>query len=119
MLKHLTDISVAELAPEADEDGDEIGGFKLIFHFSPNPFFDQPTLVRTFSIFPIILIFSIRATEAPCKERFEIICEYLLYFTSPPDPFFDQPALVRCHPCSRTYTHNPAGYMMLSFWRSL
>jgi hypothetical protein len=46
VLKHLTDISVSELAPEPDEDGDEIGGFKLIFHFSANPFFSHTELVR-------------------------------------------------------------------------
>lgn len=45
MLKHLTDITVSELAPEPDEDGDEIGGFKLSFHFSANPFFSQTVLV--------------------------------------------------------------------------
>ena len=46
VLKHLTDITVSELAPEPDEDGDEIGGFKLSFHFSANPFFSQTVLVR-------------------------------------------------------------------------
>ncbi|KAK9918886.1 hypothetical protein WJX75_007835 [Coccomyxa subellipsoidea] len=51
VLKHLTDISVSELAPEPDEDGDEIGGFKLIFHFSANPFFSHTELEKTYYIY--------------------------------------------------------------------
>ncbi len=46
VLKHLTDITCTDLAPEADEDGDEIGGFKLSFFFAPNPFFSHTALVR-------------------------------------------------------------------------
>lgn len=46
VLKYLSDITVADIMPEADEDGDEVGGFKLSFHFSENPFFPHSVLVR-------------------------------------------------------------------------
>ena len=46
VLKYLTDITSSEIMPEADEDGDDVGGFKLSFHFSENPFFPHSVLVR-------------------------------------------------------------------------
>ncbi len=46
VLKYLTDITSLDIMPEADEDGDEVGGFKLSFHFSENPFFPHSVLVR-------------------------------------------------------------------------
>ncbi len=46
MLEYLADVAVEDLEPEEDEDGDEMGGFKLTFTFAPNPYFDHETLVR-------------------------------------------------------------------------
>ena len=46
VLEYLADVAVEDLEPEVDEDGDEMGGFKLSFTFAPNPYFDNETLVR-------------------------------------------------------------------------
>lgn len=46
VLAYLTDITSEDLEGTVDEDGDEMAGFKLSFHFKPNPFFDHPVLVR-------------------------------------------------------------------------
>ena len=45
ILAHLTDIECEELEPTEDEDGDELAGFKLTFHFGKNPNFDHEQLV--------------------------------------------------------------------------
>ena len=45
ILEHLTNIECEELEGEEDEDGDEIAGFRLSFHFAKNPFFDHDVLV--------------------------------------------------------------------------
>ena len=45
ILEHLTNITCEELEGEEDEDGDEIAGFRLSFHFAKNPFFDHKVLV--------------------------------------------------------------------------
>lgn len=45
ILEHLTNIASEELEGEEDEDGDEIAGFRLSFHFAKNPFFDHAVLV--------------------------------------------------------------------------
>ena len=45
ILEHLTNIESEELEGEEDEDGDEIAGFRLSFHFAKNPFFDHEVLV--------------------------------------------------------------------------
>ena len=46
VLEYLADVTVEDLEPEEDEDGDEMAGFKLTFTFAPNPFFENETLVR-------------------------------------------------------------------------
>ena len=45
ILKHQTDIECEELEPTEDEDGDELAGFRLTFHFSKNTNFDHEKLV--------------------------------------------------------------------------
>ena len=45
ILAHLTDIECEELEPTEDEDGDELAGFRLTFHFSKNTNFDHEKLV--------------------------------------------------------------------------
>ncbi len=45
ILTHLTNIECEELEPEEDEDGDELAGFRLSFHFDKNSFFDHDVLV--------------------------------------------------------------------------
>ena len=45
ILAHLTDIECEELEPTEDEDGDELAGFRLTFHFSNNANFDHEKLV--------------------------------------------------------------------------
>ena len=45
ILAHLTNIECEELEPEEDEDGDELAGFRLSFHFAKNPAFDHEVLV--------------------------------------------------------------------------
>ena len=49
ILTHLTNIECEELEPEEDEDGDELAGFRLSFHFDKNPFFDHDVLVSSLS----------------------------------------------------------------------
>jgi hypothetical protein len=51
VLAFLTDITSEDLEGEVDDDGDEIAGFKLAFHFKPNPFFDHDVLVHSFPLF--------------------------------------------------------------------
>lgn len=45
ILAHLTNIECEELEPEEDEDGDELAGFRLSFHFAKNSAFDHEILV--------------------------------------------------------------------------
>ena len=47
VLAYLADVRCAELEEGGvDEEGDPLQGFKLSFHFAPNPFFDDAVLVR-------------------------------------------------------------------------
>ena len=51
ILAHLTDIECEELEPTEDEDGDELAGFKLTFHFGKNANFDHESLVGCLQLY--------------------------------------------------------------------
>ena len=46
-LKHLIDVQTSKLSGE-DEDGDELCGFKIDFHFSENEYFEDAVLTKTY-----------------------------------------------------------------------
>ena len=77
ILAHLTDIECEELEPTEDEDGDELAGFKLTFHFSKNANFDHESLVgcpatvqRTRKALPTLRGLGDYSSRKPCVTWF-------------------------------------------------